>query len=47
MKNGNEVTLEMERDGKEETLWIYVIDGEERIPIREVTWVLNEKEQEV
>jgi len=42
IKDGKEVTLEMERNEKEGTLWIYVIDGERRIPIREVTWVLSE-----
>lgn len=47
VKEGKEVTLEMERDGKEGTLWIYAIDGEKRIPLREVTWVLSEKEQKV
>ncbi|KFY35915.1 hypothetical protein V494_05499 [Pseudogymnoascus sp. VKM F-4513 (FW-928)] len=47
IKGGKEVTLEMERDTKEGTLWIYVLDGEKRIPLREVTWVLSEKEQEV
>ncbi|KFY74360.1 hypothetical protein V499_05622 [Pseudogymnoascus sp. VKM F-103] len=47
IKDGKVVTLEMERDAKEGTLWIYVIDGEKRIPLREVTWVLSGKEQEV
>ena len=47
VKGGKEVTLELERDAKEGTLWIYVIDGEKRIPLREVTWVLSEKEQEI
>lgn len=37
----------MERNSQEGTLWIYVISGDERIPVREVTWVLSEKEQEV
>ena len=37
------VTLEMERDGADDTLWIYVVEkeGGKRIPIREVTWVLG------
>lgn len=36
------VTLEMERRAKDDTLWIYVIDGQMKIPIREVTWALSE-----
>ncbi|KFY36747.1 hypothetical protein V495_07629 [Pseudogymnoascus sp. VKM F-4514 (FW-929)] len=45
VKGGNEVTLEMVREN--DTMWIYAIDGEKKIPLREVTWVLSEKEQEV
>ena len=41
-RDGKEVTLEFERNKAEETLWIYVIDGEKRVPIREVTWILSE-----
>jgi uncharacterized protein len=37
-----EVTVEMERKAKDDTLWIYVIDGQNKIPIREVTWALSE-----
>jgi regulation of enolase protein 1 (concanavalin A-like superfamily) len=37
-----EVTIEMERKAKDDTLWIYVIDGQNKIPIREVTWALSE-----
>ena len=40
IKEGNTVTLEMERET--DTLWIYVVDGEKRVPIREVTWILSE-----
>ncbi|TVY80750.1 Uncharacterized protein LSUE1_G004164 [Lachnellula suecica] len=35
----NEVTLEFK--SQEGSLWIYVIDGEKEIPIREVTWALS------
>lgn len=35
------VTLELEKDPKGGALWIYAIDGEERKPLREVTWILN------
>lgn len=45
VKGGNEVTLEMMRE--KDTMWIYAVDGEKRIPLREVTWVLSEEEQEV
>jgi regulation of enolase protein 1 (concanavalin A-like superfamily) len=43
IKDGK-VTLEIERNTKEGTLWIYIIDGRKRIPIREVTWALSEPE---
>lgn len=32
----------MERDPVEGTLWVYVIEGEKRTAVREVTWVLSE-----
>jgi regulation of enolase protein 1 (concanavalin A-like superfamily) len=35
------VTLEIEKDPKGGALWIYVVDGKERLPVREVTWVLD------
>lgn len=39
------MTVEMERevvDGKRtSTLWIYMVDGETRRPVREVTWVFD------
>jgi uncharacterized protein len=41
------VTLEMERRAKDDTLWIYIIDGEMKVPIREVTWALSELDAEV
>lgn len=41
------VTLELEKDAKEGTLWVYIVDGEERFPIREVTWVLDVEETEI
>ena len=37
-----EVTMEFERNKEEGTLWIYVVDGEKKVPIREVTWILSE-----
>jgi regulation of enolase protein 1 (concanavalin A-like superfamily) len=42
IKDGKRVTLEMERDAEADTLWVYVIDGKRRHPIREVTWILSE-----
>jgi uncharacterized protein len=39
------VTIEAERNPEEGTLWLYIIDGEKRIPIREVTWVLSEGDE--
>ena len=36
------VTIEIERKEGDDTLWIYIIDGEKKIPIREVTWALSE-----
>lgn len=41
------VTLEMERRVKDDTLWIYVIDGQKKIPIREVTWALSQPGAEI
>jgi regulation of enolase protein 1 (concanavalin A-like superfamily) len=37
-----EVTLEMERREKDATLWVYVVDGEKKVPVREVTWALSD-----
>lgn len=42
------VVLEMERNEKEGTLWIYVVlESGTRVPLRECTWVLSEEEQDV
>lgn len=39
------VTIEMEREVKAgkptSTLWVYIVDGEKRRPVREVTWVFD------
>ncbi|KAH7357044.1 hypothetical protein BKA65DRAFT_496097 [Rhexocercosporidium sp. MPI-PUGE-AT-0058] len=35
----NEVTLEFRKEHN--ALWVYVVDGEKRVPIREVTWVFG------
>ncbi|MCJ1466994.1 hypothetical protein MMC07_005616 [Pseudocyphellaria aurata] len=39
------VTIEMEREVKAgkptSTLWVYIVDGEKRRPVREVTWVFE------
>lgn len=45
LKDGKEVTLEFERNKEEGTLWIYVVDGEKKIPVREVTWILSEGDE--
>lgn len=45
LKGGKEVTLQFERNEEEGTLWIYVIDGERKVPIREVTWILSEGDE--
>ena len=45
IKEGKTVTLEMEGNG--DTLWIYVVDGEKRIPIREVPWILSAEGKDV
>lgn len=42
LKDGKEVTLEFERNKEEGTLWICIIDGEKKVPVREVTWILSE-----
>ncbi|TVY59439.1 Uncharacterized protein LSUE1_G007758 [Lachnellula suecica] len=36
---GNEATVEMQ--AVEGALWVFVVDGERRVPIREVTWALG------
>lgn len=41
------VTLEIERNVKEDTMWIYIIDGEKKIPVREVTWALSQPGAEI
>lgn len=42
---GENVTVEMEREVVAETLtstlWVYMVDGEKRTPVREVTWVFD------
>jgi len=38
------VTLLIERQEKDDTFWVYVVVGEEKKPIREVTWVLSQGE---
>jgi len=37
----NQVTIEVEREADGPSLWVYVIDGEERTPVREITWVFS------
>ena len=43
--DGNEATIEMERELVDSrltsTLWVYLVKGNERKPIREVTWVFH------
>jgi len=48
-QNGdNSVVLEIERNAKEGTLWIYVVlENGKRVPLRECTWVLSEEDQDV
>jgi regulation of enolase protein 1 (concanavalin A-like superfamily) len=41
-EKGNTVTLEARNE--KGTLWIYVVDGEKLVPIREVTWALSDGE---
>ncbi|KIJ49342.1 hypothetical protein M422DRAFT_27700 [Sphaerobolus stellatus SS14] len=40
-----EVTVEIEReeDGKGTSLWVYLVEGDKRTPIRESTWVFKEE----
>lgn len=42
--------MEMEREvveGKKTcTLWVYIVKGEERTPVRETTWVFEKEEGE-
>ena len=47
---GNEVTVEIEReikDGKPtSTLWVHMINGAQKTPLREVAWVFEKDEGE-
>lgn len=40
---GQATTLELERDA-ENTLWVYLVDGASRVPLREVTWAFEQEE---
>ncbi|KAJ5214855.1 hypothetical protein N7468_010534 [Penicillium chermesinum] len=39
---GSEATLEISRE-PDDSLWIYVVEGNHRSPIREVTWIFSEE----
>lgn len=41
---GNKVTLEARSE--KGALWIYVVDGEKTVPIREISWALCGGEEE-
>ena len=40
-----EITVEIEREdgGKGTSLWVYLVQGEKRTPIRESTWVFKDE----
>lgn len=45
------MTIEMEREVREggtptSTLWVYIVNGQIRTPVREITWVFEGVEQE-
>lgn len=44
------MTVEMEREIVEDkpmsTLWVYAVEGDQRRPLREVTWVFEKEEGE-
>lgn len=40
---GQAATLELERDA-ENTLWVYLVKGASRVPLREVTWAFEKEE---
>ncbi len=48
--SGTAVTVEIEREfvhgEPTSTLWVYVVEGLERRPVREVTWVFDEADGE-
>lgn len=37
-------TLELERNEAENTLWVYLVEGASRVPLREVTWAFEQEE---
>ncbi|KAH8099612.1 hypothetical protein BXZ70DRAFT_894838 [Cristinia sonorae] len=41
------ITVEVRRESDEngKSLWVYWVDGEERVPVREVTWILAGEEE--
>lgn len=39
-ERGKELALELERNPLEDTLCIYIVNGTQRVPVREVTWAL-------
>ncbi|OKL59515.1 hypothetical protein UA08_05114 [Talaromyces atroroseus] len=41
---GNTATIEIVREEEQEnTLWVYLVDGSSRFPLREVTWAFEEE----
>ena len=46
-EGSKELRVQMEKNEQEGTLWIYVVGKGKKVPIREVTWALQEKGDEV
>ena len=44
-EGGTSVTVEMEK-GEDGSLWVYLIEGVKRVPLREVTWVFEDEDRE-
>jgi regulation of enolase protein 1 (concanavalin A-like superfamily) len=41
---GQAATIELVREEAENTLWVYLVEGVSRVPLREVTWAFDEEE---
>ena len=49
--SGHSVTIEMEREIKDgtptATMWIYIVEGDARLPIREISWVFSPEHEDL
>lgn len=41
---GQAATIELVREEHDNTLWVYLVEGLSRVPLREVTWAFEQEE---